>query len=260
MSNELAKVITGEIDRAVAALDTMCDGVPRHVEDAPTARMLPFANRFAAGRLLGRALDHHKGSDALVLGLACGGLVVGEGVVDEIGLQLDTWLARRLVSPVHPGLVLGAISEGSGVVVDRAAIATSELSRNQLRALAKDAAEEMAADARRYRRGRGAPPLRGRTAILCDEAVLTGATLAAAIGGVRKRGAARVIVATPVGAADAIGQLRELADEVVCLAMPERLRRVGAWYTSFHAIGERTVVRILDHSGSQNGAAGRAIA
>src|SRR5206468_1380287 len=151
MPNVLAKVITGEIDRAVALLDPMCDAVPKYIDDAPTARMLPFANRFAAGRLLGRALGHHAQTDAVVLGIARG--------------------------------------------------------------------------------GRAAVSLLGRTAILVDEAAITGCTLASAIAGVRRRGASRVVVATPVGSEITIADLRRIANQVVCLATPARLRRVTAWYT-----------------------------
>ena len=257
--NELAKVVTGEIDRAVAALDTMWDGIPRHVEDAPTARMLPFANRYSAGRLLGRALDQFARTDAIVLGIACGGVVVGEGVAEELGLPYDAWVARKLHSLTHPELALGAIAEGAGVVIDPAAVTSSELSRAQLRAIAKDTAEELAYDARRLRNGKPAPSLAGRTAILVDEAVMTGATIAAAVAGARACGAKRVIVATPVGADAAIADTRRVADAIVCLAVPDRLRRVGAWYTNYQTVGDRTVMRILAQSGSQNGAAGFAM-
>ena len=122
MPNVLAKVITGEIDRAVALLDPMCDAVPKYIDDAPTARMLPFANRFAAGRLLGRALGHHAQTDAVVLGIARGGLAVAAGVAQELALELDVWIARKLHPLTAPKLVLGAISEGAGVVIDRVAI------------------------------------------------------------------------------------------------------------------------------------------
>src|SRR5688500_10361157 len=79
MPNELAKVMTGEIDRAVAGLEPMWDAVPEHIEDAPTARVMPFANRLAAGSLLGQALSHHARCNGVVLGIAHGGVAVAHG-------------------------------------------------------------------------------------------------------------------------------------------------------------------------------------
>ncbi len=256
----MAKALTGEIDRAVAALDTVCDGIPQQIDDTPTARMLPFANRFAAGQLLGRALAQHAAGGGVVLGIARDGLVVADGVANELGLQLDVWVARKLAPPLQPHLVIGAIAEGAGVVIDREAVERAELTRNQLRAIARDAAEELTADARRFRHGRHAIGLRDRTAIIVDDGVRSGGTFAAAIAGARRRGAAKIVLAAPVGMGAAVGALRDLADEVVCLATPVRLRRVGAWYTDFRGVPEATLVRILDQRASQNGSAGRAMA
>jgi putative phosphoribosyl transferase len=258
MPHVLAKALTGEIDRAVAGLDTMCDGVPQLIDDTPTARMLPFANRFAAGHLLGRALAHHR--DAIVLGIAREGVVVADGVADELGLPVDVWVARKLALPMQPQLVIGAISEGAGVVLDHEAVERAELTRNQLRALARDAAEELTGDARRFRHGRHSIGLRERTAIIVDDGVRTGGTFAAAVAGVRRRGAAKIILAAPVGMGPTIEALRGLVDEVVCLATPARVRRIAAWYTDFRRVPEATLVRILDQRASQNGGAGRAIA
>ena len=260
MPHVLAKALTGEIDRAVAGLDTVCDGIPQLIDDTPTARMLPFANRFAAGRLLGRALAQYAASGAVVLGIAREGLVVADGVADELGLQLDVWVVRKLVPPTQPLAIVGAISEGAGVVIDKEAVDGAELTRNQLRALARDAAEELTADAKRFRHGRHPANLRGRTAIIIDDGVRTGGTFAAAIAGARRRGAAKIVLAAPVGVGGAVDALRELVDEIVCLAAPARLRRVGAWYTDFRRVPEVTLVKILDQRASQNGGAGRAIA
>src|SRR5262245_15853489 len=109
-------------DNAVGTADTLCDGIPHYVDDTPTTRMLPFANRFAAGRLLGRALEHHAGTDAVVLGLAHGGLVVAAGAAWQLSLPLDVWVARKLRQAAVPRLELGAIAEGAGVVIDVRAV------------------------------------------------------------------------------------------------------------------------------------------
>lgn len=243
--NDLAKVMTGEIDQAIAVLDPMWDGVPEPVEDAPTARVMPFANRFAAGRLLGKSLMHNAHANTVVLGIAHGGLAVAEGVALELEARLDVWLVRKLAPVLDPTLVLGAISEGASVVLDRDGLKQAGLTSEQIRAIVKDTAEEMVEEARRLRRGRPAVNLSGKTVIICDDGIPAGGTIAAAIDGVRRRGAVRVVVAAPIGTKSAVESLSSEANEVVVLVTPPRLRRVGAWYQDFRQISDGSVMKIL---------------
>lgn len=245
MSNVLAKAMTGEIDQVVGALEPVCDAVPVPVDDAPTARVLPFANRFAAGRLLGQALMHFARTDTIVLGIAPGGLAVAQGVAQELDLRLDVWLVRRLVPDTMPGLVLGVISEGASLVLDRITMTRSGLTENQIKTLVRENADQMVHDARRYRRGTTVPSLMGKTVILVDDGIPTGGTLSAAICGVRRSGATKVIVASPVGAQTAIESLSSDANQVVCLTVPQRLRRIGAWYQDYRPVTESSVMKIL---------------
>ena len=245
MPNVLAKVMTGEIDRAVAGLEPMWDAVPEHVEDAPTARVMPFANRFGAGRLLGQALSHHARCDGVVLGIAHGGLAVAHGVAQQLGLPLDVWVVRKLRPLLDPQLVLGVLSEGASLVLDRYGLARAAMTQGQVRALVTDVAEQMADDASRYRRGRPALNLAKKTVILVDDGITTGGTLAAAIDGVRRRGATRVIVAAPVGADAAVASLQQENVEIVCLMTPARLRRVGVWYQDYRRVTDGMVMKIL---------------
>jgi len=243
--NDLAKVMTGEIDQAVAVLDPMWDGVPEPVEDAPTARVLPFANRFAAGRLLGRSLMHNAHANTVVLGIAHGGLAVAEGVAQELESKLDVWLVRKLTSVTDPSVVLGAISEGASVVLDRESLKSAGLTSQEIRAIVKETAEQMVEEARRLRRGRPALSLSGKTVIIVDDGIPAGGTIAAAIDGVRRRGAVRVVVASPIGTKGAVESLSSEANEVVVLVTPPRLRRVGAWYQDFRQISDGSVMKIL---------------
>ncbi len=245
MSNVLAKAATGEIESAVAGLEPVCDGVPVSVEDAPTARVLPFANRFAAGRLLGQALSHFGRTETVVLGIAPGGVPVAQGVAQELQLRLDVWLVRRLVPDQMPHLTLGVISEGASLVLDRINVTRSGLTENQIRTLVKENADQMAFDAKRYRRGQPAPGLFGKTVILVDDGIPTGGTISAAICGVRRSGASRIVVASPVGAQSAIESLSSEASQIFCLTVPQRLRRIGAWYQDYRPVTESSVIRIL---------------
>jgi putative phosphoribosyl transferase len=244
MPNVLAQALTGEIDRAVAGLEPMWDAVPAHVEDVPTAPVRPFASRRDAGHALGRALAYCTGTNAVVLGVPHGGLAVAAGVAQELHLPLDCWLVRTLRPYTDPSLVLGTIAEGPHLILDREALARTTLERNHVRALLKDTAEQLTLDARTYRRARPPISLDGKTAIIIDESVRTTTVLATAAAGALKCGATRVIVAAPVGTEAAVASLAQTF-ECLCLMMPNRLRRLGAWYQSYRPVSDAAVMKIL---------------
>lgn len=244
MENQV-KPMESNAQPMVVGPSPMWDGVPEPVEDAPTARVVPFANRYAAGRLLARALSHHAATDAIVLGLAHGGLVVADAVAQTLGLPRDVWVVKRLSAERAPELTLGVISEGAALVLDRDQITASALTHDQIRALVREAAEQLAAEARRHRCGKRPADLLGKTVILVDDGILSGGTLSAALDGVQRRGASKVVIAAPVGAQGAVMTLRREAHEVVCLATPTRLRRVGAWYQDYRQVSDGTVMKIL---------------
>ena len=118
------------------------------------------------------------------------------------------------------------------------------MEKNQVRALLRDTAEQMTLDARTYRRGRRLISLEGKTVIIVDEGIRTAAILATAAAGVRKRGASKVIVAAPVGAETAVAELSNSV-ECLCLMLPGRVRRLGAWYQSYRPISDGALMKIL---------------
>jgi putative phosphoribosyl transferase len=244
MPNVLANALTGEIDRAVAGLEPMWDAVPAHIEDVATARVMPFASRLDAGRALGRALAYSADDRTVVLGVPHGGVAVAAGVALELKRPLDCWLVRTLRPFNEPTLVLGTISEAPNLLVDREAIDKSSMELNQVRALLKDTADQMTLDARTYRRGRPPISLQGKTVILIDECIRTPAVLQTAAAGVRKRGARKVIVAAPVGAEPSVATLSQSL-ECLCLMMPGRVRRLGAWFQSYRPISDAALMKIL---------------
>jgi len=221
------------------------DAVPVHIDEAPTARVLPFANRFAAGTALGQALASYSGTDAVVLGIPHSGVPVAHGVAHQLQLALDVWVVRKLKPTTVPPVVLGVIAEGASLVLDRYGLARSGMTHDDVRTFVKASAEQVAHDARCYRRGVPATNLAGKTVILVDDGIPTGRTLSAAIDGARKRGASKVVVAAPVGAEAAVANLEGEADAVVCLMMPPKLRRVGAWYADYRAVSDGAVMKIL---------------
>jgi putative phosphoribosyl transferase len=207
-----------------------------------------FADRRAAGRLLVRALIHHAGTNAIVLGLPRGGMPVADEVARGLGAALDLWVVRKLGAPLEPERAMGAIAEGPAVVLDRAAVRTLGGASPQLLGMARRELAEVRRSVERFRGGRAAPELRGRTVILVDDGIATGNTMRAVIRAVRKRGPGRLVVAAPVAPADVVAGLRGEVDEVVCLHQPDSLRAIGLWYEEFRPVSGEEVARILERA------------
>jgi predicted phosphoribosyltransferase len=204
-----------------------------------------FRDRRAAGERLARLLVHHAGPDTLVFGLPRGGVVVADAIASQLGAPLDVWLVRKIGMPIQPELGMGAIAEGATLVLDPRLVKWSGATPEDVQSIVHRKAVEIRHRAQLYRGDAPAPAVDGKTVILVDDGIATGGTVRAAIRGARKRGAARVIVAVPVAAAEAVASLRAEADEVVCLATPRHLNAVGAWYQDFRQLPEQDVVEIL---------------
>jgi putative phosphoribosyl transferase len=214
-----------------------------------------FRDRIDAGHRLAERLQALRGSDCVVLGVPRGGVPVAAVVAETLDAPLDVVVVRKLGVPWQPELAMGAVGErGVRVVnddiVDAAGVTQQALVETELRERA-----EVLARGRRFRGDRSPLPLSGRTAVLVDDGVATGATAAAACQVVRALGASRVVVAVPVASRDALGRLREQADDVVCLAAPEPFYGVGRWYSGFGAVPDTEVVRLLEEARSRLGAA-----
>jgi predicted phosphoribosyltransferase len=193
--------------------------------------------------MLAERLGHRE--NAVVLGLPRGGVAVAYEVSRALDAPLDVIVARKLGAPQQPELAIGAIAPGASVlrsdIIQMLGITDAEIARIAERERAR--AEELE---RRLRHGREAPDLRGRTAIVVDDGLATGATATAAIRSVRTRGPARVVLAVPVAAPESARDLAAEADEVVTLSQPEDFRAVGLWYASFPQLTDDEVEAMLD--------------
>jgi len=204
-----------------------------------------FTNRAEAGRLLGQRLSHLRGQHPLVLGIPRGGVPVAAPVAAALAGELDVLLVRKLRTPGAPEVAMGAIDEAGHVLrmhPDEVRDAASESAWT-----AEVATQAAAIRARRrvISGVRPAAPLRGRLVVLVDDGVATGATMRAAVEAAKRQGAARVIVALPVAAADALAMLDGVADEVVCLPVPACFTGVGAFYEDFGEVSDAEVVALL---------------
>jgi putative phosphoribosyl transferase len=204
-----------------------------------------FRDRRTAGARLAQLLRPYAGPDTLVFGLPRGGVVVADAIAKELGAPLDVWLVRKIGMPIQPELGMGAIAEGAALVLDPRIVKWSGATPDDLRWIVHRKADEIRQGAQLYRGDAPPPDVHGKIVILADDGIATGGTVRAAIRGARRRGAARVIVAVPVAASDAVASLRADADEVVCLATPKYLNAVGAWFQDFRQVPEQDVVEIL---------------
>jgi putative phosphoribosyl transferase len=206
-----------------------------------------FADRAAAGQRLAELLGASLGStaDAVVLGLARGGIEVAAPVAAGLGVPLDVLVVRKVGHPARPELGLGAVGEDGAVVWDTGLLARTGLAPGDLR----DAVEAERSELRRrvsaYRAGRARTPVAGRTAVLVDDGIATGVTARAAIRDLRAAGAARVVVAVPVVAAATVPVLEAEGSEVAALVVAARFGAVSQWYVDFGQTSDATVVRLL---------------
>jgi putative phosphoribosyl transferase len=206
-----------------------------------------FEDRVDAGRALARALAAFGGAaDVIVLGLPRGGVPVASEIARSLGLPLDVLVVRKLGLPWQPELAMGAIASGGAMVLNKDVLRHSAFGEEALEQVKR---RELVELERRERAFRGtSPPLdvSGRTAIVVDDGLATGATMEAAVRALRIQGAARVVVAVPVASVEARERVAALADEVFCLETPRYFSAVGQWYRDFDQTSDREVSELLE--------------
>ncbi|MEU8737698.1 phosphoribosyltransferase [Streptomyces halstedii] len=208
-----------------------------------------FMDRTDAGRRLAGALGHLGRREPVVLGLPRGGVPVAFEVARALGAPLDVTVVRKLGVSYQPELGFGAVGEGGARVVSDAIVRHAGISEADVLAVERAETAELERRARAYRAGRERLPLRGRTVIVVDDGVATGATARAACRVVREQGATHVVLAVPVASPDVVARLRDDVDEVVCLSTPALFSSVGEWYQDFSQTSDDEVVALLARAG-----------
>jgi predicted phosphoribosyltransferase len=210
---------------------------------------LPFRDRIDAGRQLSRKLDRFKDKpDVVVLALPRGGVPVAYEVAGYLDAPLDVFLVRKLGVPGHEELALGAIASGGTRVLNDDVVQMARIPDHAIDAIAAREQRELERRESAYREGRPPAPVHGRTAILVDDGLATGATMLAAARAVRNLGPKRVIIAVPVAARDTCDFLQREVDEIVCSETPEPFRAVGLWYEDFSQTTDDEVCDLLTRS------------
>jgi putative phosphoribosyl transferase len=206
-----------------------------------------FADRHEAGRLLAARLLRFSDRRPVVLALPRGGVPVGYEIARALGAPLDLVLVRKLGAPGQPELAIGALALGTDaeIVTDRPLLAALGVTAAALAAITAREREEIERRRKLYLGDRPPAPVEGRTAILVDDGIATGATMRAALAATRKRKPARLVLAVPVAAPDTVARLRAEADEIVCLEAPPAFFAVGQFYRSFAQLEDREVLDLL---------------
>jgi predicted phosphoribosyltransferase len=209
-----------------------------------------FRNRTDAGRQLAEKLAAYANRPGvLVLALPRGGVPVGFEVARELGAPLDVFLVRKLGVPGYEELAMGAVATGGVRVLNDEILRGLGISDHEIDAAAARELQELARRERLYRGDRPPPDIAGRTVILVDDGLATGATMRAAIAAVRQRQPARIVVAVPTASPDTCEALKAEADDVVCAMTPEPFLAVGHWYEDFTQTTDDEVRELLARGG-----------
>ena len=209
-----------------------------------------FRNRTDAGRQLAEKLAayaHRPG--VLVLALPRGGAPVGFELARALGAPLDVFLVRKLGVPGYEELAMGAVATGGVRVLNDEIVRGLGISEHEIDAAAARELQELARRQRLYRGDRPLPDIAGRTVILVDDGLATGATMRAAIAAVRQQQPARIVVAVPTASPDTCEALKAEADDVVCAMTPEPFLAVGHWYEDFTQTTDDEVRELLARGG-----------
>ena len=211
-----------------------------------------FQDRTDAGRQLAEELlNYAERNDVIVLGLPRGGVPVAFEVAERLGVPLDVFVVRKLGVPGHEELAMGAIAPGGVRVLNEDVLHVIPDAQAIVEIVAAIEREELERRERNYRSDRPPPDFKDRIVILIDDGLATGATMRAAVAALRQQGAAKIIVAVPVGAPSTCQDLKNGADEVICLQTPVAFIGVGQYYADFSQTTDEEVRELLSQAASR---------
>jgi putative phosphoribosyl transferase len=212
-----------------------------------------FRDRREAGRVLAEELAAYRGKDGLlVLGLARGGVPVGWEVAAALRAELDVFLVRKLGVPQWSELAMGALASGGGVVMNDNVLSSLSISDEQVREVVDRETAELIRREQAYRGGRPVADPHGKTVIVVDDGIATGASMLAAVRALRASSPESIVVAVPVGPQSVSKLLAQEADDVVCATMPNDFEAVGQVFVDFHQVSDDEVRELLATPTSEN--------
>jgi predicted phosphoribosyltransferase len=208
---------------------------------------MPFENRAQAGRQLAQALAHYQDQQPVVLALPRGGVPVAAQVAEALKAPLDLILVRKIGVPMQPELAMGAVVDGAKplVVRNEDVIELAGISETEFKKVCDEELAEIERRRARYLGGRARAEVEGKTAIVIDDGVATGATTRAALRATRLRKPQKLVLAVPVAPTESLSELREEADDVVCLEDHEMFGAIGYYYADFRQTSDQEVIDTL---------------
>jgi putative phosphoribosyl transferase len=208
-----------------------------------------YRNRADAGRRLAEELGAYANrQDAIVLGLPRGGVPVAYEVAQALHLPLDVFVVRKLGLPWHEELAMGAIASGGVRLLNQDVVDAYDVSQLEVEQVTRREQQELERRERQYRGTRKFPDVAGKTVILIDDGLATGASMRVAVEALRLERPARIVVGVPVAAAETCSAFREIADEIVCAVQPAPFYAVGLWYEDFSPTSDEEVHALLDRA------------
>ena len=209
----------------------------------------PFRNRHDAGKMLARVLAKYAWPPGtMVLALPRGGVTVAFEIAAVLHLPLDVCVVRKLGVPWQPELAMGAIAGGGVAVIHEDVISDLGISQQEIEREVAWEQKELERREKAYREGRPPLNLEGKTVIVVDDGIATGATAEAAVKVLRRQGASRIVVAAAVASPSTVQSLSREADEVVCVLEPESLSSIGEWFDDFEQVSDEEVRSLLARS------------
>jgi putative phosphoribosyl transferase len=209
--------------------------------------MMPFIDRIDAGRQLAKALARYKAQRPVVLALPRGGVPIAAEVATALDAPLDLILVRKIGVPFQPELAMGAVVDGAEPVIVRneEVIQLCGVSETDFNAIRDEQLAEIERRRKLYLGDRPHPQLSGRTVIVVDDGIATGATTRAALRAVRMRKPSKLVLGVPIAPTETLKKLREEADDTVCLEDYEEFGAIGLFYSDFRQVSDTEVIEIL---------------
>lgn len=205
-----------------------------------------FDDRVDAGKKLAAKLkEFATRKDVIVLGLARGGVVVAAEVAKALHLPLDVVVVRKVGAPDNEELALGAVSDMGSGIFNEHLISLLGVSKEYVKKQTQRQRELVDARQRHYLKGRSAPCLQGKMAILVDDGIATGASMKVAINSIKAKGVSKIALAIPVASAESLDEISKLVDQVICLSVPRVFQAVGAFYRRFEQVSDDEVSALL---------------
>ena len=208
---------------------------------------MPFKDRTDAGRQLARALAAYRDPKSVILALPRGGVTVAAEIASALDAPLDLILVRKIGVPQQPELAMGAVVDGGAplIVRNEDVVALANVDESEFKAVCDSELVEIERRRMRYLGGRERVDVAGRSAIIVDDGIATGATVRAALRATRLRKPAKLVLAAPVAPTDTISQLRTEADDVVCLEEHAFFGAIGLYYADFRQVSDQMVIDTL---------------